>query len=87
MGLPTGLIQIKGRKGYYLNLTVPHRLRKAIGKAVIQKKAGDTLEAAKRVLAEEQVAANRLFDRVAKELDRTEDLRSKYKVWKEAETE
>jgi len=37
MGLPTGLIQIKGRKGYYPNLTVPHRLRKAIGKAVIQK--------------------------------------------------
>jgi integrase len=85
MGLPTGLIQIKGRKGYYLNITVPHRLRKAAGKSVIQKKAADTLEAAKRVLAEEQVAANRLFDRLSRELDGNDDLRSKYKEWKEAD--
>ena len=85
MGLPTGLIQIKGRKGYYMNITVPHKLRKAIGKAVIQKKAGDTLEAARSVLAEEQVAANRLFAKVRAELAGTADLRTKFQEWKEAD--
>ncbi len=87
MGLPTGLIQIKGRKGYYLNITVPHKLRKAAGKSVIQKKAADTLEAAKRVLVEEQLAANRLFDMLARELDGAEDLRTRFKGWKAAEAD
>ncbi|MBV2350953.1 hypothetical protein KUL97_04415 [Synechococcus sp. HK05] len=84
MGLPTGLIQIKGRKGYYLNITVPHKLRKIIGKAAIQKKAADTLEAAKTVLAEEQVAANKLLAKVKAELTETADLRTRFQEWKQA---
>jgi integrase len=58
MALPPGLIQINGRRGYYVNITVPNNLRKAIGKAVIQKK---------RFLIEEQLKAQQLFDELKRE--------------------
>ena len=37
------MIQIKGRRGLYTNITVPLKHRKTVGKSVIQKKAGDSL--------------------------------------------
>ena len=52
---------------------------------MIQKKAGDTLEAARSVLAEEQVAANRLFAKAKDELTGTTDRRTKFQEWKEAD--
>ena len=50
VALPSGLIQIKGRRGFYTNITVPLKHRKTLGKSVIQKKAGDTLQEAQQKL-------------------------------------
>ena len=86
MALPPGLIQIKGRKGYYINIAVPRPLRKLMGKTTIQKKAGDTLEAAKRVLVEEQSKAHKLFDRAWLQVNGQDDLRTLYRAWKESDS-
>ncbi len=108
MALPPGLIQIKGRRGYYTNIAVPRDLRRALTealksgytfcnetealsrKATIQKKAGETLEEAKRFLAKEQTAAHELFDRAWGDLkrataDEPDELRLKFRAWKQAE--
>lgn len=85
MSLPPGLIQIKGRRGYYVNITVPNALRKAIGRAAIQKKAGDTLEAAKRALLEEQLKAQQLFDQHREE-ESPKQLRKLYRQLKDGHT-
>lgn len=105
MALPPGLIQIKGRRGYYVNISVPRALQREIKNALrsglalseqaqrlakrntILKKAADTLEEAKKVLAREQVAAQGLFDAIEEEIRTAsrkgpEELRAKYWAWK-----
>ena len=67
VALPSGLIQIKGRRGFYTNITVPLKHRKTLGKSVIQKKAGDTLQEAQKKLWEEQSKARDLFQRLEEE--------------------
>jgi integrase len=87
MGLPTGLIQISGRRGYYTNIPIPRALRKALGKSVIQKKAGDTEAEARRALAYERAKAQELFDQLAeqqKNQDPVKALRLQYRKWQEA---
>jgi hypothetical protein len=104
VGLPPGLIQIKGRRGYYTNIAVPRELKRAIKEALtsgatlseevaalarksaIQKKAADTLEQAKKVLAKEQVSAHSLSEKAWSELQRiakggSDELRVKYRAW------
>ena len=104
MALPPGLIQIKGRRGYYTNITVPRELKRALEEALargatiseeiavlakksaIQKKAADTLEQAKKVLAKEQVSAHALFEKAWNKLERiskggADELRAKYRAW------
>jgi integrase len=108
--LPPGLIQIKGRRGYYVNIPVPRALQRHINEALrsglalseqtqrlakkgtIQKKAADTLEEARKVLAREQVAAQALFDAIEEEVRTAgrkgpEELRAKYWAWKKLEEE
>jgi integrase len=110
VALPPGLIQIKGRRGYYVNIPVPREVRRAIRTAIetgmpiseetrrigrkgsIQKKASDSLEEARKILAEEQVATNKYFDKIKKGINaRTnggpEDLRNKYRSWQNASEE
>jgi len=104
VALPPGLIQIKGRRGYYTNIAVPRELKRALKEALakgatlseevgvlakksaIQKKAADTLEQAKKVLAKEQVSAHALFEKAWNELERvlkggSDELRTKYRAW------
>jgi integrase len=104
------LIQIKGRRGYYVNIPVPRALQRHIREALksglalsvqaqrlakngtIQKKAADTLEEARKVLAREQVAAQGLFDSIEEEIRTAsskgpEELRAKYWAWKRMEEE
>jgi integrase len=110
VALPPGLIQIKGRRGYYVNIPVPRALQREIKNALesglalseqaqrlskkgtIQKKAADTLEEARKVLAREQVAAQGLFDAIEEEIRTAsrkgpEELRAKYKKWKQLDSE
>jgi integrase len=90
MGLPTGLIRITGRRGYYTNIPIPRALRKALGKSVIQKKAGDTEAQARRALVYERAKAQQLFDQLAeqqKNQDPVEALRLQYRKWQEAPAE
>ncbi len=105
MALPPALIQIKGRRGYYVNIPVPRALQREIKNALksglalskqaqrlekkgtIQKKAADTVEEARKVLAREQVAAQALFDAIEEEVrtagrKEPEELRAKYWAWK-----
>jgi integrase len=69
------------------------RASREIGeKGTIQKKAADTLEEARKVLAREQVASQALFDAIEKEVRTAgrkgpEGLRAKYWAWKRMEEE
>ena len=86
MALPSGLIQIKGRRGFYTNITVPLKHRKTLGKSVIQKKAGDTLQEAQQKLWEEQSKARDLFQRLEQETPEGQ-LRARFREWQQIEAE
>ena len=86
LALPSGLIQIKGRRGFYANITVPLKHRKTLGKSVIQKKAGDTLQEAQQRLWEEQSRARDLFQRLQEETPEGQ-LRARFRQWQQIEAE
>ena len=86
VALPSGLIQIKGRRGFYANITVPLKHRKTLGKSVIQKKAGDTLQEARQKLWEEQSKARDLFQRLEQETPEGQ-LRARFREWQQIEAE
>ena len=86
MALPSGLIQIKGRRGFYTNITIPLKHRQTLGKSVIQKKAGDTLQEAQQKLWEEQSKARDLFQRLEQETPEGQ-LRARFREWQQIEAE
>ena len=65
---------------------MPLKHRKTLGKSVIQKKAGDTLQEAQQRLWEEQSRARDLFQRLEEETPEGQ-LRARFREWQQIEAE